>query len=144
MRVSPHSSSVSATASQVLPWLRYVSAHDPQRVKNTIAVVNLTCLATKGLKTPRDETGEISGLERQSARLKDDFLYGQVMGTGVIGFFLATNNLSKVGNVIDVPLVGLEVDLLVFRLVMTSGFAQGESNRRLVHGLNLHGPLSAA
>jgi hypothetical protein len=24
--------------------------------------VNLTCLATKGLKTPRDETDEISGL----------------------------------------------------------------------------------
>ncbi|MEO2048318.1 MAG: hypothetical protein ABGX16_17340 [Pirellulales bacterium] len=35
--------------SQVLPWLRYVSVHDPQRVKNTPAVENLTRLATKGL-----------------------------------------------------------------------------------------------
>jgi hypothetical protein len=66
---SPHISPVSATASQVLPWLRYVSVPgtaaqlwSPQRVKNTTAVVNLTCLATKGLKTPRDETDEISGL----------------------------------------------------------------------------------
>jgi hypothetical protein len=65
----PHISPVSAMASQVLPWLRYVSASgtaaqlwSPQCVKNTPAVANLTCLATKGLKTPRDETGEISGL----------------------------------------------------------------------------------
>ena len=62
MPASPDVSPVSATASQVLPWLRYVSAHDPQRVKNTPAVANLTCLATKGLKTPRDETDETSGL----------------------------------------------------------------------------------
>ena len=47
--VNPHISLVSATASQVLPWLRYVSACDPQSVKNTPAVANLTCLATKGL-----------------------------------------------------------------------------------------------
>jgi hypothetical protein len=47
---SPHISPVSATASQVLPWLRYVSVHDPRaQKKNTTAVVNLTCLATKGL-----------------------------------------------------------------------------------------------
>ena len=65
--VSPHISPVSATASQVLPWLRYVSVHDPQRVKNTPAVANLTCLATKGLKTPRDETDEICGLIRTIA-----------------------------------------------------------------------------
>jgi hypothetical protein len=44
--LNPNISLVSATASQVLPWLRYVSVHDPQRVKNTPAVVNLTCLAT--------------------------------------------------------------------------------------------------
>jgi hypothetical protein len=51
---SPHISPFSATASQVLPWLRYVSVPgttaqlwSPQRVKNTPAVVNLTCLATK-------------------------------------------------------------------------------------------------
>ena len=31
--------------------------------RNTTAVANLTCLATKGLKPPRDETDEISGLE---------------------------------------------------------------------------------
>ncbi|MEO2049593.1 MAG: hypothetical protein ABGX16_23800 [Pirellulales bacterium] len=60
--LSPHISPVSATASQVIPWLRYVSASDPQRIKNTTAVANLTCLATKGLKTPRDETDEICGL----------------------------------------------------------------------------------
>ncbi len=48
--------------SQVLPWLRYVSVRDPQRVKNTSAVTDLTCLATKGLKAPRDETDEISRL----------------------------------------------------------------------------------
>jgi hypothetical protein len=59
---NPNISPISATASQVLPWLRYVSVHDPQRVKNMTAVVNLTCLATKGLKTPRDETDEISRL----------------------------------------------------------------------------------
>ena len=45
---SPHISPVSATAFQVLPWLRYVSARDPQRVKNTSAAADLTCLATKG------------------------------------------------------------------------------------------------
>ncbi|MEO2048866.1 MAG: hypothetical protein ABGX16_20100 [Pirellulales bacterium] len=32
LSASPHISPVSATASQVLPWLRYVSACDPQRV----------------------------------------------------------------------------------------------------------------
>jgi hypothetical protein len=42
--------------------MRYVSASDPQRVKNTPAVASLTCLATKGLQTPRDETDEICGL----------------------------------------------------------------------------------
>ena len=46
--LNPHISPVSATAFQVLPWLRYVSARDPQRVKNTSAVTDLTCLATKG------------------------------------------------------------------------------------------------
>ncbi|MEO2048638.1 MAG: hypothetical protein ABGX16_18945 [Pirellulales bacterium] len=56
---SPHISPVSAAAAQVLPWLRYVSPGDPQRVKNTPAVANLTCLATKGLKPPRDESDEI-------------------------------------------------------------------------------------
>ena len=60
--INPHISPVSATVSQVLPWLRYVSARDPQRVKNTSAVTDLTCLATKGLGTPRDETGETSRL----------------------------------------------------------------------------------
>ncbi|MEO2046185.1 MAG: hypothetical protein ABGX16_06380, partial [Pirellulales bacterium] len=53
---------VSAAAAQVLPWLRYVSPGDPQRVKNTPAVANLTCLATKGLKSPRDESDEICRL----------------------------------------------------------------------------------
>ena len=42
-----------------------VSVRDPQRVRNTTAVANLTCLATKGLKPPRDETHEISGLVRR-------------------------------------------------------------------------------
>ena len=44
-------------------WLRYVSVRDPQRVANTTAVANLTCLATKGLEPPRDETVEICGLD---------------------------------------------------------------------------------
>jgi hypothetical protein len=62
IRTNPHISPVSATASQVVPWLRYVSVPgtaaqlwSPQRVKNTTAVANLTCLATKGLTTPRDD-----------------------------------------------------------------------------------------
>jgi hypothetical protein len=63
--LSLHISPVSATASQVLPWLRYVSVCDPQCVKNTPAVASLTCLATKGLKTPRDKTDEICGLARR-------------------------------------------------------------------------------
>jgi hypothetical protein len=40
-----------------------LNAAFPIYVKNTPAVVNLTCLATKGLKPPRDETDEISGLD---------------------------------------------------------------------------------
>jgi hypothetical protein len=36
MLSSPDISPVSATASQVLPWLRYVSVHDPQRVKTRL------------------------------------------------------------------------------------------------------------
>jgi hypothetical protein len=47
---------------QVLPWPRYVSARNPQRVKTRFQRANLTCLATKGLKIPRYETDEICGL----------------------------------------------------------------------------------
>ena len=42
--------------------LRYVSAHEPQRVKNTPPVASLVCLATDQLASHCDKTGEISGL----------------------------------------------------------------------------------
>jgi hypothetical protein len=47
---NPHISPVSATASQVLPWLRYVSACDPQRVKTRLRSQTLHALPRKDLK----------------------------------------------------------------------------------------------
>ena len=47
---------------KLLCGLRYVSAGDPQRVRNTPPVTSCTCLATNQLVPSRDKTGEISGL----------------------------------------------------------------------------------
>ena len=48
--------------------LRYVSAHDPRLVRNTSPVASLTCLAIQQLASPRDNTGEKSGLAREKLR----------------------------------------------------------------------------